>query len=242
MEEKKFRYCILYIQDAEISKMKNIIEKHLPKERGEVFYPCMEYYRRDDKKVQVKALFSNYLFLYSNLNIKEVHELVRKHRVEIASGIRELALAERRMLDPNFLFADNDDNKVYDLSDVDADEAAFLDHLRLGNGLLSMSCGYEYEVQKKKKKGEKKQKTEKRYVVMEGPLKIYEDKIRKVDKHNKMAYLKFEIKGRQAQAGFECKPKAHWFPKEDSEIAHLDDGTEFDISELKRSIMTVSRG
>lgn len=221
--------------------MKNIIEKHLPKGRGEVFYPCMEYYRRDDKKVQVKAVFSNYLFLYTDLNIKEVHELVREHRVEIASGIRELALSERWMSDPNFLFTDNDDNKFYELSDVDEDETEFLDYLRLGNGLLSMSYGYEYEVQKKKKKGEKKAKSETRYVVMEGPLKIYENKIRRIDKHNRMAFLKFEIKGRQAQAGFECKPKAHWFPQKDSQIMYLDDGTEFDVSELKRSVMTVSR-
>ena len=52
-----------------------------------------------------------------------------------------------------------------------------------------------------------------RYVVMAGPLKAYEDKIDDVDKHNRNAFLSFEINGKQAQAGFECKPREFWFPK-----------------------------
>lgn len=51
--------------------------------------------------------------------------------------------------------------------------------------------------------------------------------------------LKFEINGRCAQVGFECKPKVYWFPKIDSKIAVLSDGTEVDLEELKLNVMKI---
>ena len=79
----------------------------------------------------------------------------------------------------------------------------------------------------------------KKYVVMEGSLKAFQDKIIDVDKHGRKAFLTFNINGSQAQAGFECKPKSHWFPKEDSNIVKLEDGTEVDLKELTRSVMKI---
>ena len=87
---------------------------------------------------------------------------------------------------------------------MDEQEEWFLNYLREGNGLLTMSSGYEYEIQIHKSKKEKK--AIKKYKVMEGPLKVYEDKIKKVDKHERLAFLDFEVNGWCAQAGFNCLP------------------------------------
>ena len=236
MSDRQFRYCILYITKAEQQRVINILRENIDEDRGEVFYPCMEYYRRDAKKVMTKPIFPGYVFLYTDLNMKEVHDIVREHRVEINSRIRELALARELMSDKNFLYSKEDEDMMFVLSDVNSEETGFLDYLRKGNGLLTMSSGYE-TVEKYRDKN-KREKVKKSYVVMEGPLKAFEKKIRKVDKHERRAYLEFEINGSWAQAGFNCLPKAHWYPDKDSRIVKLTNGVEVDLDELKKSIMT----
>ena len=221
---KSYRYCVLYIQDAEQHKLKGLIEKYLPKEHGEVFIPRMELYRRSDKKVKEITIFSGYVFIYTDLNIREVHEMLNGCRSKLNSSVKELAMRQRQMSEPNFLYESSKDDSLYELSDLNEEETVFLDTLRAGDGLLSMSFGYEEN---------------KKCHVMEGPLKVFEDKIVKLDKHNRKAFLRFEINGRQVRAGFECKPKAHWFPKEDSRIARLSDGTEVDLGELSQRVMTI---
>ena len=220
---KSYRYCVLYIQDAEQHKLKGLIEKQLPKGYGEVFIPRMELYRRGEKKVKEITIFSGYVFIYTDLNIREVHEMLKGCRVKLNSQVRELALREYRMSEPNFLYERPEGDSLYELSDLDEEETVFLDTLRAGDGLLSMSFGYEEN---------------KKYHVMEGPLKAFEDKIEKLDKHNRKAFLRFELNGRQARAGFECKPKTCWFPKENTKIAKLSDGTEVDLGELARKAMS----
>lgn len=113
------------------------------------------------------------------------------------------------------------DQRFY--SCISPDEAEFLDFLCTDSGVLEMSVGYQEG---------------KRYVVMDGPLKVFEDKIVDVDKHNRKAFLKFEIDGRRAQAGFECKPKAHWIEDENAKLARLSDGAEVDLNELKKKILS----
>ena len=220
----EFRYCVLYVHGTEQYKLKNVIDKNLPKDQGEAFVPCMEYYKRGEKQIKERSIFPGYLFLYTKLNLKGIHEMLRKCRIDLLSSPRELSLRERGMGDPEFHYREIDDDKLYELADLDEEESEFLDTLRLGNGLLTMSCGYQEE---------------RAFHVMEGPLIAFEDKIQKVDKHNKKAFLKFRFNGRQAQAGFECKPKAHWYPKEESKLATLSDGVEIDLAEL-RNIMTKS--
>ena len=84
-----------------------------------------------------------------------MHELLRNHRAEIDSGVRELALAERRLSEPDVLTKDDDD-EVLELSDLNGDEITFIDVLREGDGLLKMSSGYEtVEYISKGKKEEK---------------------------------------------------------------------------------------
>lgn len=227
-ENGSYRYSVLYLPGTEQHKLKNLIEEHLPREKGEAFIPRMEYYKRGEKKVEETAIFPGYVFLYTALNRKEVHELLKDCRVGLKAAFRELALREKQRDDPEALYREDErtgEESWYDLSDLDQEETEFLDMLRQGNGLLTMSCGYEEN---------------KKYHVMEGPLQAFEDKIQKVDKHNRKAFLLFEIHGRQARAGFECKPKAHWFPKEETQIATLSDGTEVDLEELKRKLSTIS--
>lgn len=227
-ENGSYRYSVLYLPGTEQQKLKNLIGEHLPKEKGEAFIPRMELYRRGEKRVEEVAIFPGYVFLYTVLNAKEVHEMLKTCRVGLKTAFRELALREKQWDDPEALYREDErtgEESWYDLSDLDQEETEFLDMLRQGNGLLTMSCGYEEN---------------KKYHVMEGPLLAFEDKIQKVDKHNRKAFLLFEIHGRQARAGFECKPKAHWFPKEETQIATLSDGTEVDLEELKRKLSTIS--
>lgn len=106
---------------------------------------------------------------------------------------------------------------------ISPEEAKFLDFLCTDNGVLEMSVGYQ---------------DGKRYIVMDGPLKVFEDKIVDVDKHNRKAFLKFEIDGRRAQAGFECKPKAHWVEDKNAKLARLSDGAEIDLNELEKKILS----
>ena len=220
---KKFRYCVLYIQERRQQRLKEIIERHIPKDRGEVFCPYMEYYRRGEKKIKIRAIFPGYVFIYSDMNILEIHELLKQHWREINMPMRELALRERQIAEPDFLHRQSE-NVEFDLSDLNSQEEKFLDFLRMGDGLLRMSSGYEEDHT---------------YHVMEGPLRAYEEQIQAVDKHNKKAFLKFEIQGHRVQAGFECKPKSHWYPTEEAELVALEDGTEVDLSEIRKSVMKI---
>ena len=224
LAEKKMHYFILYSQESCLQRLKNLINKYLPEDTGEAFIPCMEYYRRGEKTVKVKNIFPGYVFVYTSLNMKEFHELIKTHRAEFQKAMRELGI-KNMVESEGDAFLGLSEEQMDDLSDLRSDETEFIDFLRKGKGLLTMSSGYD--------------DGNKHYVVMEGPLKAYEDKIRDVDKHNRKAFLAFEINGSTATAGFECKPKTYWFPKEDTAITRLEDGTEIDLEELKRKVMKI---
>lgn len=220
--DKKYTYFVLYIRDTEQYKLMNIIGKNLPAGHGEAFIPRMELYRRGEKKVKETPIFPGYVFIHTDFSRKKIHGILKNCHAVLDTAFRELALKELQMSSVNSLYGEEGDFR--ELSDLDEEEAGFLDLLRQGGGLLAMSCGYE-ENQK--------------YHVMEGPLKAYEDKIQKVDKHNRKAFLRLEVNGRQARAGFECKPKTHWYPKEGVQIATLPDGTKVDLGKLKKRVMTI---
>ncbi len=229
------------------------MKRHLEEGHGTAFVPRMEYYRRGDKAVKIREMFKGYVFVYSTLNIRELHFLIRRYRRELDAGLRELALRERATGDPTYPYREyqtsdtdlgtglsckgidvpakdgdeigslykspeslvkgsnasedkdipvsSEESKegLYELSDITAEEERFLDTLREGDGLLGMSSGYRDGTQ---------------IVVMEGPLKDYEDCIDCVDAHNRKAFLAFMLNGRQAQAGFNCRPKTDWFPEQ----------------------------
>lgn len=88
-------------------------------------------------------------------------------------------------------------------------------------GVLRMSYGY--------REGGK-------YVVMKGPLKEYQNRIARVNAHDRKAYLDIKINGRAVRAGFEVKPKRYWFP-DDSAPMVLHDGTEVNLENLRNMMM-----
>lgn len=195
---KKFHYHIIYISSSKEQLLADFMKRHLEEGQGTAFVPRMEYYKRGDKAVRIREMFKGYVFVYSCLDIRELHFLIRSYRREIDAGLRELALRERTSGDPNYPYRDY--KKVfYELSDINPEEERFLDMLREGDGLLGMSSGYRDGTD---------------IVVMEGPLKAYEDCIDCVDTHNRKAFLAFTVNGRQAQAGFNCRPKTDWFPEQ----------------------------
>lgn len=218
------KYCVLYVRDTGLDKVAKLVNSHIPEGRGVAFSPKMEYYRRSNKKIQIKSVYPGYLFIYSDLNVSEIHQLIRNIAPEITEYIREIGMKEKIMMDEEYFYGEDGD--IFDLTDISQEEAEFLDFLRSGNGLLEMSSGYEEGG---------------RCVIMEGPLKAFESRIKSVDKHNRKAFLDFEINGKAPRAGLEIKPKAHWFPQEDSAITKLSDGTEVDLTELIKNV-TVFKG
>lgn len=154
---------------------------------GEVFIPYMEYYKRREKAIKTKPIFPNYMFIYTSVEPMCLHKKIRDVVGEIRIGVRELGFKEQY----NGKFIGLDEVSEGDMvlyTNVSDAEKQLLDLLRQGDGLLTMSAGYEEN---------------KKYIVMEGPLKAY------------------------------------WFPSEDSSIVKLEDGTEVDVEELKRNVMTI---
>ena len=219
---RKLHYHIIYISNSKEELLAEFMKRHLEEGQGTAFVPRMEYYRRGDKAVKIREMFKGYVFVYSCLDIRELHFLIRSYRREINAGMRELAFRERTSGDPNYPYRETEET-IYELSDINPEEERFLDTLREGDGLLGMSSGYRDGT---------------RIVVMEGPLKDYEDCIDCVDTHNRKAFLAFTLNGRQAQAGFNCRPKTDWFPLQDPNRVALEDGTEVDLETLKKKIMS----
>ena len=232
-KEKSMNYCVLYTHVLKQEKLKKILKRDMPEGRGTVFYPCVETYRRDrGGEIEIRALFPGYVFIRSDMKTAELHEFVRSHSQEMQSYIRELRFNEAIASEaPDY----EEDYMVSDLTEKETEFMDFLlgadgsddpdsgnrDNLKDGassEGLLKMSFGY--------KEGKKK------YRVMKGPLKVYEQHIRDVSVRDRRAYLDFEIKGRVVSAGFEIKPQKYWFPDDTGKPEVLTDGTELDIKEL----------
>lgn len=89
-------------------------------------------------------------------------------------------------------------------------------------GVLRMSYGY--------REGGK-------YVVMKGPLKEYQNRIARVNAHDRKAYLDIKINGRAVRAGLELKPKRYWFPDDSDAPMVLHDGTEVNLENLRNMMM-----
>ena len=222
MKKKSRHFTVLYTPVNSQQVLTDVLNRHIPRDRGSAFVPYMEYYRRSTKTIDFIAMFPGYVFINSDLTLREIHELLVAHRAELTAGVRELSLRERATADPEGFF-NITETEMARLTDLDEAEESFLTVLWENGGLLTMSYGYE-------ERG--------RYHVMEGPLKCYENRIQKVDKHNRKAFLDFKIREKAVRAGFECKPKAHWFPQDDDKLMQLADGTEIDLTELKTSMMT----
>lgn len=214
----KFHYSVLFTQTTQQERLKTIIETVFPTERGKVFIPCMEWWRRGKNEKEIRPLFPGYVFILSDMRMKEIHELLKKHRPDIGTFVRELGLSERNASgDPL-----EEEDGEYELTDLTKEETDFLNQMLNEEGIMEMSEGYS-------DKG--------KYFVQKGPLKAYEDLIVDVDRHNKMAYLNFSFRGRVTKAGMELFAKSHYFPKEKDVPMVLPDGSEIDLKELGKRMM-----
>ena len=74
-----------------------------------------------------------------------------------------------------------------------------------------------------------------RAAVVDGPLKYFEERIVKVDRHNRLAWLDFEFMNRRVQAGLTISQE--YQPAAEPGEATLADGTTLDIEELKSKMM-----
>mgnify|MGYP002858321104 CR=1 FL=1 len=260
MKIKKQRYCVLYTQVSKQARVTEVLKEALPIERGTVFYPCMECYRRDRGQIEIRPIFPGYVFIRSDMNAVELHRYISENKPRLFAYVYELGLrrnmetgrVRRKRTDGGVRECstgsaeapadrkdgpeqEEDDCEEYELKDLTEDESRFMDFL-LGyvasdnsstdgdyedfceaeeyeedafssergyaDGLLRMSYGY-------KENG--------KYVVMEGPLKVYEDKIFDVNRHERKAFLDFTVNGYIVRAGLELKPKEYWFPKDSKE-------------------------
>lgn len=261
---KRYRYCVLYTQVLKQWEVCEVVRKSLPEGRGTVFYPCVELWWNDTVGTVVRPLFPGYVFIRSDMGRAELHDIIVRRRQDILSFVKELKLAEQKNAGGAAL--DEGDSLLIDLSE---DEAEFLDFMlnfkyreegeeaadeknpvaeeeteagkpagaesRSGKrkerkipreGVLMMSYGY-------CENG--------KYVVMEGPLKGYEERIVRIDRRKRKAYLDIEINGHVVKAGFGLKGKGYWFPKDKNVQAVLEDGTEVDPAGIAKKMMSGCR-
>lgn len=238
---RKYSYCVLYTQVLKQWEVCEVIRKSLPEGRGTVFYPCVELWWNDTIDTVIRPLFPGYVFIRSDLGREELHDLIMKRRQDILSFVKELKLAEQKHA--GGVPADMDDALLIDLKE---DEAEFLDFI--------LNFKYREEADSRSGKGKARKVPEEgvirmsygycengKYVVMEGPLKGYEERIVSVDRRKRKAYLDIEINGHMIKAGFGLMGKGYWFPKDKYVPTVLEDGTEIDPAGIAKKMMSGSR-
>lgn len=236
------RYYVLFVQTLKQWEVGEVIRRTLPKGRGTVFYPCVELWMRSLGQTVIEPMFPGYVFIRSALSKSAVHAFVREIRWEVLSFVKELGI--RRNSGEEF---------AEEVTDLAAEETEFLDFMlgfRYGDsgsdfietkpgmtdtgkriyrrklpkaGVLAMSCGY--------------READGRYVVMEGPLAGYGDKIVDVNPKERRAYLNIRVGDRLARVGFELKSRRHWYPKDKDETVMLEDGFVINPKDIAAAIM-----
>lgn len=262
--ESKYSYCVLYTQVLKQWEVCEVIRKSLPEGRGTVFYPCVELWWNDTVDTVIRPLFPGYVFIRSDLGRTELHDLIMRRRKDILSFIKELKLSEQK--NAGEVPADVDDDLLIDLKE---DEAEFLDFMlnfkyredeeaavaeKSPVAEQKAKTGQFAETEGRSRKGNVRKVPEEgvirmsygycengKYVVMEGPLKGYEDRIVSVDRRKRKAYLDIGINGHMAKAGLGLMGKGYWFPKDKYVPAVLEDGTEIDPAVIAKKMMSGSR-
>ena len=166
------------------------------------FLPMMEYYRRDMKGITRKPMFPGYIFVRTELVQKEFDNLVEALRGRCWGFIKQL--------------------KDAGASAMRAEEIEFFRLLLDESGLARMSYGYLHKQENGRDKA----------VITEGPLQYFEDRIVKVDRHNRCAWMDFAFMGRKVQAGLTIEKQEKQGCEEEKQVT-LADGFELNIEELK---------
>lgn len=217
MENQGYHYSVLFTRTEKQSEMQKVLSAAFPENRGKIFLPMREYYRRDRKENSLKPLFPGYLFVYSDMGREELHGFLLEHRVKVASFLRELGRSDRDLPKERQMFLGE---RASDLTEA---ESSFLDTVLDENGIQKMSTGY--------------RESNGKIVVVEGPLVRYAGRIVRVDRHERVAYLNLRFREIDIVSGLEVKPKRHYFPGEEEVPVSLGDGTEVDLMELKKRMM-----
>ncbi len=234
--KRKYRYSVLYTQVLKRWEVTRAIQKALPEGRGTVFYPCAEMWMNGGGGTVYQPLFPGYVFVRSDMDPVALHEVIRKCRGDLLSFIKELHVDERNAAGEQVLKESDEEFTLFDLSEDEAEFLDFILNFRYGEngpdemrrhkipdaGVIRMSYGY---------------REGKKYVVMEGPLKGFEEHISDVNVRDRKAYLDIKINGRIVRAGLELKGKKHWFPNDKKAPAILSDGAEFDPAQVARMMM-----
>ena len=236
------RYFVLYTQQLKQYQVTEVIQRNLPEDMGIAFYPCVELWMGSLGETVIEPMFPGYVFIRSKLTRKEIHGFLKERRREILSYIRELHAGQEKLT--------GDEAFDDDLTDLTPEESELLDFMlgfrykgSEGETELERRESLEYiEIESKVgKKGKKirKRRVPKhgvlemsygykegngRIVVMDGPLKGYEDYFRKVDIKDRRVYLNMRVGDRWARAGLTILSKKHWFPKDKEAPVILSDG------------------
>ena len=222
MGSQRYHYSVLFTRTEKQSVMQKALSGVFPESRGKIFLPMREYYRRDRKENFIKPLFPGYLFVYSDMGREELHEFLSSHRVKVASFLKELGLQGKSSPRKNLPETAGAAYKE-GLADLTEEESSFLNAVLDENGVQRMSSGY--------------RESNGKVVVMEGPLLAFADRIARVDRHERTAYLNLKFREFDIVAGLEIKPKKYYFPDDQNAPTVLGDGTEVDLIELKKRMM-----
>ena len=265
---KDHHYNVLFTTVPKQEQVRDTLSRSLPMDRGVVFCPMMETYRRDSGNTLVLSpMYPGYVFIRSDLTSTELHKLVRGCRHELMTYVGELGARTRYDGDRS---GETDlDLTVSDLSDKEAKLLDILLDFDKTGGELDFGtvmkiykgdpdAGVAAFVPREKEDGVtiaetatagllrmsygyRVSATKKKWVVMEGPLRALGDHIVDVNTRDKKAYLDIKINGRTLKAGLDLKPKVHWFPETKGLSDTLDDGTEIDLDELKYAMTRFRR-
>ncbi|MBR1853057.1 MAG: hypothetical protein IJ794_07935 [Lachnospiraceae bacterium] len=209
-------YLVLSTRVAKQRQLAQVLSDRFPHDRGKIFIPEREYWVRKTKTIGRKPLFPGYIFALTDMNQAELHLFARENGVDIQTYVSDLAVREGRFEEAEA----DEDSKAW--NELTVEETEFMDRMLDEEGVERMSVGY-------RDKG--------RYVVMEGPLKGWENHIADSDRHNREAYLNLSFRQHRIIVGLEQKPKSAFFPNGKDEVAVLEDGTEIDTTELSKIMM-----
>lgn len=123
-DKDKAHYCVLFTQTLKQWDVTEMIKRALPEGKGEVFYPCVEMWWHGLEKTKFKAFFPGYVFIRSEMETADLHELIRRNRKNILSFVKELRISEEKMAREGAFNGNETD--IIDLSDEEAEVFDYL--------------------------------------------------------------------------------------------------------------------
>lgn len=219
--EKNMHYLVLATQVAKQRQLADILSERFPREKGKIFIPEREYWVRKTKEIKTKPMFPGYLFALTDMSQTQLHLFAREKGADIRTYVNDLAVREGRF-DESTL--EEDDRPWMELTE---EETEFMDRMLDDDGIERMSVGY-------RENG--------RYVIVDGPLKGWENHIADSDRHNREAYLNIAFRQHRIAVGLEQKPKSAFFPGGKDTLGVLADGTEINLAELSKRMMGGAMG